>query len=174
MALARAPRTLPRVVRRRHREGDGPLRVERRPRAGSHARDLPLRGRAAKCLRPRNVPALGFWVHLTDRSRETAIWRMCLCRTWPKGTRRKELQHLLNGMLRVRNRAAHTERLFNPAEAELSSLSAVSAALKLLGGLCPEAARWLYGDDGMTPIELFCEGHPAPTAVRLQATEMQG
>ncbi|MCH3926513.1 MAG: hypothetical protein LKE27_08810 [Atopobiaceae bacterium] len=67
----------------------------------------------------------------------------------------------------MRNRAAHTERLFNPAEAELSSLSAVSAALKLLGGLCPEAARRLYGDDGMTPIELFCEGHPAPAAERL-------
>lgn len=45
---------------------------------------------------------------------------------------------------------------------------------KLLGDLCPEAARWLYGDDGMTLIELFCEGRPAPAAVRLQATEMQG
>ena len=40
----------------------------------------------------------------------------------------KELQHLLNGILRVRNRAARAERLFNSAEAELFPLSAVSAA----------------------------------------------
>jgi hypothetical protein len=149
VALARAPRTLPRRVQRRHREGAGPLRVEYRPCAGGHARGLPLRGRAAKCLRPLDMRALGFWVHLTDRSRETAIWRTCLYRAWPKGTRRKEFQHLLNGILRVRNRAAHTERLFNPAEAELSSLSAVSAALKLLGGVSRsrQAAVWRRRDD---------------------------
>jgi hypothetical protein len=53
----------------------------------------------------------------------------CLYRACPKGTRRKELQHLLNGILRMRNRAAHAKRLFNPAAAELSSLSAVSDAM---------------------------------------------
>ena len=37
-----------------------------------------------------------------------------------EGTRRKELQRSLNGILHVRNRAAHAERLFDPAEAELS------------------------------------------------------
>lgn len=42
-----------------------------------------------------------------------------------------------------------------------------SDAMKLLGDLCPEAARRLYGDGGMTPIELFCEERPAPAAVRL-------
>ena len=35
----------------------------------------------------------------------------------------------LNGILRMWNRAAHAERLSNPAEAELSSLSAVSDAM---------------------------------------------
>lgn len=71
---------------------------------------------------------LGFWVHLTDRSREAAIWRTCLYRAWPKGTRRQQLQHSLNGILRVRNRAAHAERLFNPAKAELSPLVVASSA----------------------------------------------
>lgn len=124
---------------------------------------------------PRNFPhgalvaslTLGFWVHLTDRSREAAIWRTCLYRAWPKGTRRKELQRSLNGILRVRNRAAHAERLFNPSEAELSPLSAVSDAMRLLCDLCPEAAKRLYGAGGRTPVELFCEEHPVPVDVGL-------
>lgn len=88
----------------------------------------------------------------------TAIWRTYLYRAWPKGTRGKELQHLLNGILRVRNRAARAERLFSSAEAELFPPFGGFRRSKLLGDLCPEAARWLYGDDGMTLIELFCEG----------------
>lgn len=67
----------------------------------------------------------------------------------------------------MRNRAAHAERLFDPAEAELSPLSAVSDTMRLLRDLCPEAAERLYGDGGRTPVELFCEEHPAPADVRL-------
>lgn len=110
---------------------------------------------------------LGFWVHLTDRSREAAIWRTCLYRTWPKGIKRASLQHSLNGILRVRNHAAHAERLFDPVRAELSPLAVGSDVVRLLRGLCPEAAERLYGDGSVNPVELFCEEHPAPADVRL-------
>ena len=110
---------------------------------------------------------LGFWVHLTDRSRETVIWRTHLYRAWPKGTRRKDLQRSLNRILRIRNRAAHAERLFNPSNTELSPLSAASDAMRMLGDLCPEAAKRLYGDGGTTPVELFCKDNPAPAYVSL-------
>ena len=40
-------------------------------------------------------------------------------------------------------------------------------AVCLLRDLCPEAAARLYGDGGRTPVELFCEEHPAPADVRL-------
>ena len=67
----------------------------------------------------------------------------------------------------MRNRAAHAERLFNPSEAGLSPLSAVSDAMRLLRDLCPEAAKRLYGAGGRTPVELFCEEHPVPVDVGL-------
>lgn len=110
---------------------------------------------------------LGFWVHLTDRSREVAIWRTCLYRAWPKSVERASLQRSLNGILRVRNRAAHAERLFDPVRAELSPLAVGSDIVRLLRDLCPEAAGRLYGDGAANPVELFCEKHPAPADVRL-------
>lgn len=110
---------------------------------------------------------LGFWVHLSDRSREAVIWRTALYRAWPKGTDRRELQPRLDGILRVRNRVARAERLFDPCDPKLSPLAADANAVKLLRMLCPEAAEHLYGDCEKTPAELFCEEHPAPADVRL-------
>ncbi len=109
---------------------------------------------------------LGFWVHLTDRSRETVIWRTCLYRAWPKGTNRAELQDRLGGILRVRNRVAHGERLFNPKNEQLSPVRVDSDAVRLLGFLCPQAAGYLY-PDGLAPIEKFLETNPAPANVNL-------
>lgn len=110
---------------------------------------------------------LGFWVHLSDRSREAVIWRTALYRAWPRGTDRRKLQPRLEGILRVRNRVAHAERLFDPSNGRLSPLSADADAVGLLRDLCPEAAERLYGDEEKTPVELFCEEHPAPADVRL-------
>ena len=110
---------------------------------------------------------LGFWVHLSDRSREAAIWRTALYRAWPKGTDRKKLQPRLEGILRVRNRVAHAERLFDPSNSKLSPLSADVDAVNLLRDLCPEAAKHLYGNSTASPVELFCEENPAPANVRL-------
>lgn len=110
---------------------------------------------------------LGFWVHLSDRSREAEIWRTALYRAWPRGTNRRELQGRLTGILRVRNRVAHAERLFDPNGASHSPLLADGDAVCLLRDLCPEAAARLYGDGGRTPVELFCEERPAPADVRL-------
>ena len=109
---------------------------------------------------------LGFWVHLTDRSREAIIWRTGLYAAWPKGTRRAELQDRLDGILRVRNRIAHNERLFNPRRAQLSPVRASADAWELLSQLCPEAAAYVQGSDGKT-IEDFLARNPAPVGVRL-------
>lgn len=109
---------------------------------------------------------LGFWVHLTDRSREAVIWRTGLYAAWPKGTRRAELQDRLDGILRVRNRIAHNERLFNPSRAQLSPVRANADARELLGQLCPEAAAYAQGPDAET-IGDFLSLNPAPVGVRL-------
>ena len=109
---------------------------------------------------------LGFWVHLTDRSREAVIWRSDLYRAWPKGTNRTELQERLYGILRVRNRVAHNERLFNPKRSELSPKKVDADAVELLGQLCPKAVDFLYGDSA-TPVNDFLLEHPAPADVKL-------
>ena len=110
---------------------------------------------------------LGFWVHLTDRSRETTIWRTALWRAWPKGTDRQKLQPRLEGILRLRNRAAHAERLFDPSKESLSPLKVDSDAVELLRNLCPEAAELLYGDEGESPVQQYAQKHPAPANVRI-------
>ena len=110
---------------------------------------------------------LGFWVHLSDRSREAVIWRTALYRAWPKGTNRRELQPRLDGILRVRNRVAHAERLFNPSDEKLSPLVVDADVVNLLRALCSEAAERLYGECEGSPAELFCQEHPAPADVRL-------
>lgn len=110
---------------------------------------------------------LGFWVHLSDRSRETTIWRTGLYRAWPKGTRRADLQRSLDGILRMRNRVAHSERLFNPARSQPSPLAVDADLMRLLRDLCPEAAAYLYGDSEETPVERYVLDHPAPAKVRL-------
>ena len=67
----------------------------------------------------------------------------------------------------MRNRVAHNERLFDPLTEALSPTSADADIIRLLRALCPEAAERLYGNGGRTPVELFCEEHPAPADVRL-------
>lgn len=109
---------------------------------------------------------LGFWVHLTDRSREAVIWRTGLYSAWPKGTRRSDLQNRLNGILRVRNRIAHNERLFNPVRVQLSPARANGDARELLCQLCPEAASYAWKSDGET-LDTFLARNPAPVDVRL-------
>lgn len=106
----------------------------------------------------------GFWVHLADRSREAVIWRTGLYLAWPKGARRQDLQQSLYGILAVRNRVAHVERLFDSRNA--SPKSADKDAVRLFGQLCPEAQARLYEDD-MTGLDLFLREHPAPASVSL-------
>ncbi|RGJ69085.1 hypothetical protein DXD49_03025 [Collinsella sp. TM05-38] len=109
---------------------------------------------------------LGFWVHLADRSREAVIWRSGLYLAWPKGTKRAELQEKLYGILRVRNRVAHNERLFDPKRDELSPRKVDADAVSLFGQLCPEAADFLYGDHDL-PLDAFLADYPAPVKVEL-------
>ena len=110
---------------------------------------------------------LGFWAHLTDRSRERDLWIPYLNAAWPKGTDRNGLNNALASINRVRNRVAHNERLFNPLTEALSPARADANIIRALRALCPEAAERLYGDCDKTPVELFCREHPAPVNVRL-------
>lgn len=110
---------------------------------------------------------LGFWAHLTDRSRERDLWIPYLNAAWPKGTDRNGLNNTLAAINRVRNRAAHNERLFDPLTEALSPARADANTIRALGALCPEVAERLYGDEEKTPVELFCEEHLAPADVRL-------
>ena len=110
---------------------------------------------------------LGFWAHLTDRSRERDLWIPYLNAAWPRSTNRNDLNRALAAINRVRNRVAHNERLFDPLTETLSPARADADITRLLRVLCPEAAERLYGDGGRTPVELFCKEHPAPADVRL-------
>lgn len=109
---------------------------------------------------------LGFWVHLSDRSREAVIWRTGLYRAWPKGTNRTELQRSLDAILRVRNRIAHNERLFDPKQPLASPKMAAIECRRLFGMLQPEAALNLFGGeaDGLTP---FLDAYAPPVSVKL-------
>lgn len=83
---------------------------------------------------------LGFWAHLTDRSRERDLWIPYLNAAWPRGTDRNRLNRSLAAVNRVRNRVAHFERLFDPFDASLSPKAVDAAILRMLRALCPEAA----------------------------------
>ena len=75
------------------------------------------RGRAHDPVNPNQVVAglmLGFWAHMTDRSRERDLWIPYLHAAWPAGTDRAELNLKLEAINKLRNRVAHNERLFNP------------------------------------------------------------
>lgn len=110
---------------------------------------------------------LGFWVHLSDRSREAVIWRTYLYQAWPKGTNRAGLQRSLDSILRLRNRVAHNECLFDPSAPELSPTHVDSDLVRLFAALCPEAKARVNGDSGMTPAEAFLRRNPAPADIAL-------
>lgn len=110
---------------------------------------------------------MGFWSHLTDRSRERDLWIPYLHVAWPRGTDRAKLNRTIYAINKVRNRVAHNERLFNPARDAFLPTAVDAEIIRLLRGLCPEAAERLYGDGSANPVELFCEEHPAPADVRL-------
>lgn len=110
---------------------------------------------------------LGFWTHMTDRSRERDLWIPSLHTVWPSGTDRASLNGSLYAINKMRNRVAHNERLFNPIEQALSPKAVDANVLRLFRVLCPEAAEHLYGVCEKTPVEMFLEKHPAPITVEL-------
>lgn len=108
---------------------------------------------------------LGFWAHMTDRSRERDLWIPILHDAWPRGYDRADLQRRFLAINTVRNRVAHNERLFDPREPQLSPLAADSDLVALFRALCPEAAARFYS--GKTPVEEFLGDNPAPADVQL-------
>ncbi len=127
------------------------------------------RGRAHDSSDPDQVIAglmLGFWAHMTDRSRERDLWIPYLHAAWPDGTDRAELNNKLAAINKLRNRVAHNERLFNPGANGQSPKSVDADMVELLKALCPEAHARLHAD-GKTAMERFLDDHPAPVEVEL-------
>lgn len=128
------------------------------------------RGRAHDPSNPNQVIAglmLGFWAHMTDRSRERDLWIPYLHAAWPAGTDRAELNLKLEGISKLRNRVAHNERLFSPGENGYSPRAIDEDINGLFRALCPEAYGCFCGEDGATSVERFLEAHPAPADVKL-------
>ncbi len=109
---------------------------------------------------------LGFWAHMTDRSRERDLWIPYLHAAWPAGTDRADLNLKLEAITKLRNRVAHNERLFNPGTTGYSPAHVDLDMVGLLRDLCPEAYGSLYGS-GKTAMDYFLESHPAPADVEL-------
>ncbi len=123
------------------------------------------RGRAHDPANPNQVIAglmLGFWAHMTDRSRERDLWIPYLHAAWPAGTDRAKLNLQLEAINKLRNRVAHSERLFNPRPDGCSPARVDAVMLALFRALSPEAYEGLYGNEGKTTIERFLDDHPSP------------
>lgn len=110
---------------------------------------------------------MGFWAHLTDRSRERDLWIPYLHAAWPRGTNRAELNRTIYAINKVRNRVAHNERLFNPARDAFLPATVDADIIRLLRGLCPESAELLYGDGIESSVERYVRECPAPADVRI-------
>lgn len=109
---------------------------------------------------------LGFWAHMTDRSRERALWIPHLHKAWPVGTDRAALNLRLSAANKLRNRVAHNERLFNPGAKGCSPKSVDTDIIEMFTALCPDAAARL--SNGTSPaIDGYLEQHPAPVEVEL-------
>ena len=127
-------------------------------------------GRAHDPSNPNQVVAglmLGFWAHMTDRSRERDLWIPYLHAAWPKGTDRAELNLKIEAINKLRNRVAHNERLFNPGESGCSPKDVDADIAELFRALCPDAYASLYSSKDVTAAEQFLEEHPAPVKVEL-------
>lgn len=127
------------------------------------------RSRAHDCCNPDQVIAgltLGFWAHMTDRSRERDLWIPYLHAAWPAGTDRAKLNLKLDAVNELRNRVAHNERLFNPSAGGCSPKAVDADIFELFRALCPEAHESFHAD-GRPAVERFLEDHPAPVNVRL-------
>lgn len=128
------------------------------------------KGRAHNSSNPDQVVSslmLGFWAHMTDRSRERDLWIPYLHHAWPSGTDRATLNLQIERINKLRNRVAHNERLFNPGTDNLSPKLIDFEALSLLKRLCPEAFASIYGPGELTTLERFVEENPAPVPVSL-------
>ncbi len=128
------------------------------------------RRRAHDSANPDQVVAglmLGFWAHMTDRSRERDLWIPYLHSAWPAGTDRAKLNLKLEAINKLRNRVAHNERLFNPGPDGYSPMGVDADILALFKALSPQAYESLYGGEEKTAAERFLEEHPAPINVEL-------
>lgn len=110
---------------------------------------------------------MGFWAHLTDRSRERDLWIPYLHAAWPRGTDRAKLNRSIYAINKIRNRVAHNERLFNPARDAFLPSAVNVDIIRLTRDLCPEAACRLYGDNAETSVDRYLRKNPAPANVRL-------
>lgn len=108
---------------------------------------------------------LGFWCHMADRNHERELWIPCIHKAWPKGTKRKTLYAELATINRLRNRAAHHERLFILSEGQPLPVQTCESTVALFRTLAPEAAAAIYGKDACSTALAYTRDNPAPCQV---------
>lgn len=84
--------------------------------------------------------SFGFWRFLTDRPHETSVWTPYLHHAFPAGTNRRDVDKMVVGLHRLRNRVAHHEPLFT------ANLAAQHASILALATLFdPSMAAYIAG-----------------------------
>ena len=111
---------------------------------------------------------LGFWAHMTDRSHERDLWIPCIHKAWPRGTLRANVNDRIASINVVRNRAAHHEHLFAPAEHDCSTLQSCRDAVALFAQLEPTAHGYVYGVGAtQCSVDRYLESTPAPCDISI-------
>ena len=114
-----------------------------------------------------NLP-LGFWAHRTDRSHERDLWIPSIHKAWPKGAFRTDINGQIANINRIRNRAAHHEHLFAPAERNCLTLQSCRDAVSLFAQLESVACSYVYGTGSMPcSVDRYLNENPAPCDISI-------
>src|SRR5205807_3002955 len=99
---------------------------------------LRIGGKAATSGRVVAELTLGFWVQLTAKKYEKALWVKCLYRAFPIKLNRKALFQRMDSIKRLRNRIAHHEPIFsrNLKQDYVEIIDAIK-------WICPTTSEWV-------------------------------
>lgn len=110
---------------------------------------------------------LGFWTHLFDTNHERDLWIPYLHAAWPKGTNRSELYSELNTINVMRNRAAHSEKLFD-LRGGLSVRACDETIVRLMHAISPAVADQMTENAQLTPVERYLRESELDKNIRIR------
>ena len=106
--------------------------------------------------------ALGFWVHLANRSHHQDVWASRIHKARPRGTNGGAVHSRLDAASKLRDRIAHHEKLFCGRISGRLPSEIAGDCLGLLGELDPEVFRALSESDGIGFASRYAERSPCP------------